>query len=203
MPRQIILASGSPRRKELLEKMGVTFTAIPSDFDEYLDFNRPAAEVAIELGLGKARTVAEKHPEALVIGGDTIVTINGKQLAKPHDIEEARATLKDHADGQALVSSSVVLICKELNLELTGCDEVNVQFKPYDEAVNELYLASGDWADKAGGWGIQSGAAPLVAWMKGRYDTTLGMPTHILAKWLQEQGIDAHSVELTPPVPQK
>jgi septum formation protein len=83
--RQIILASTSPRRKELLEEMGLDFTVVPSDFEEYLDDSRPVEDIAMELGAGKARAVAEKYPEAIVIGSDTIVTIGEVQLGKAAD----------------------------------------------------------------------------------------------------------------------
>ncbi|HSX34677.1 MAG TPA: Maf family protein, partial [Candidatus Saccharimonadales bacterium] len=180
MQRHIILASGSPRRKELLAQMGVEFTVVPSDFDEYLDHDRPAAEVAKELGLGKARAVAEKYPDALVIGGDTIVTLGGVQLAKTEDIAQARQWLKDHADQDVLVTSSVVLMCKATGLARAEADETIVHFKPYNESVNEAYLQTNDWTDKAGAWSIQSGAAPLIAYIKGNYDTIVGLPSHLL-----------------------
>jgi septum formation protein len=203
MARQVILASGSPRRVALLKQMGVHFTATPSDFDEHLDDTRPTAEVAIELGLGKANAVAAKYPEALVIGGDTIVMLDGKQLGKPENTAEARATLKAHDNKLVTVTSSAVLVCKELGLELAETDESSVQFKPYNEAVNETYLASGDWADKAGGWGTQSGAGPLISHLSGRYDTILGMPTNLVAKMLKAQGIEARELALEPPLPLK
>lgn len=195
--RQIILASSSPRRKDLLQQMGVEFRIVPSNFDEYLDHNRPAADVAKELGLGKARVVAEKYPDALVIGGDTIVTVGDKQLGKPKDEAEARATLRAHAGQQALVTSSVVLVCKALGLETANVDKATVRFKPYNKTAHETYLASGDWRDKAGGWGIQSGAAPMIASVHGDYDTILGMPTKLLADMLQARGVQAYRV--TPP----
>lgn len=199
MSRAVILASGSARRKDLLTQMGVTFQAVTSDFDEYLDHDRPATEVAKELGLSKARAVAEKYPDALVIGGDTIVTLDGKQLGKAGDLAEARAMLRAHAGKTVTVTSSAVLVCKELGLEIAEADETIVQFKPYNEAATEKYLASGDWADKAGAWGIQSGAAPLIAGVAGRYDTILGLPTHLVAKLLQEQGIEASALHLDMP----
>lgn len=201
--RHVILASGSPRRKDLLTQMGVAFTVIQSNFTEYLDHTRPPAEVAKELALGKARAVAAQYPEALVIGSDTIVTIGGVQLDKPKDMVTARAWLRDHAGKEALVTSSVALICKELGFEMVQADEATVQFKSYDMPAHEAYLQTGDWADKAGGWGIQSGAAPLIAHIRGRYDTILGMPTHVLASALRQHGITATVPELTAPVPQK
>jgi septum formation protein len=206
MKRQVILASGSPRRAALLKQMGVQFTVVPSDFDEQLDHARPTAEVAMELALGKANAVAEKYPAALVIGGDTIVTLDGRQLGKPKDIAEARATLRAHDNKLVTVTSSVVLVCRELGLELAEVDEGGVQFKAYDEAENEKYLATGDWADKAGGWGIQSGAGPLISFISGRYDTVLGMPTNLAAKLLKAQGIEARELAFESPLsvkPQK
>jgi septum formation protein len=201
--RQIILASGSPRRKELMTKMGLEFTVVPSNFEEVLNPDKPTADVAVELALGKARTVAEQHPDALVIGSDTIVTTKGVQLGKPKDLDEARKWLHDHAGQDALITTSVVLVCKELNLEKTHWDDSLVHFKPLDEAAIEAYLATGDWADKAGGWGMQSGAAPLVEFMEGRYDTVLGLPTHLVAGLLYSQGIRVQPLDLQPPVPQK
>lgn len=183
--------------------MGVDFLVIPSDFDEYLDHGRPAKEVAIELGVGKAKDISQKHPQALVIGSDTIVTLNGEQLGKPKDINQARQWLRDHAGLDIVVTTSVVLLCEESGLHEAAADETIVHFKPYSNSDNEAYLATNDWADKAGGWGIQSGAAPLIEYISGRYDTILGLPTHILAKMLQAQGIQASELILDPPVPQK
>jgi septum formation protein len=203
MNRQIILASGSPRRKDLLTQMGVQFIVVPNNYGEVLSPDRPTMDVAKELGLGKARAVAEQYPEALVIGGDTIVTMGGRQLGKPKDIHEARQWLQEHAGQNVSVVSSVALACKAQGLEIAQVDESVVHFKPYNEAAHEAYLASGDWIDKAGGWGIQSGAAPLVEYIEGRYDTILGLPTHLLTGLLLAQGIQTHWLDLSPPVTQK
>lgn len=201
MTRQVILASRSPRRKEILTQMGVQFTAVTSDFDEYLDHGRTPAEVAKELGLGKARVVAEKYPEALVIGSDTIVTINGVQLGKAENIEEARQWLKDQSGHDVLVTTSVVLVCKALGLQEVRADECTVHFKPYNQAAHEAYLQTHNWADKAGAWGIQSGAAPLIEYIQGDYDTILGLSSRVLAELLKAQGVQARVLHLESPVP--
>jgi septum formation protein len=201
--QDIILASGSPRRRDLLSQMGLSFKTIPSDFNEYLDDNRPVDEIAKELALGKARAVAERHPDALVIGSDTIVTLNGRQLGKPADEAEARQLLREHDDQTVTVTTSVVLVCKATDLELAEADTSHVAFKPYDEAATEAYLATGDWHDKAGAWGIQSGAAPLIDHIKGEYDTIIGLPTKILARMLASQGVEANALELEPPIPSR
>lgn len=199
MGRVVILASGSPRRRELLEAMGVKFRVIPSDFDEYIDHSVSAKELSIALGLGKARAVAEKYPDAFVIGSDTIVTLKEKHLGKAKDEAEARAVLHDHHNETALVTTSIVVVCKSLSVEEVAADEAKVFFKPKDEAAIERYLATGDWKDKAASWGIQSGAAPLMRGIAGEYDTILGLPTKILAKMLLKHGIEAHPAKLSLP----
>lgn len=176
--------------------MGVSFSIIPSDFNEQLDHSRSPIEVAEELGLGKTKAVAGSHPEAIVIGGDTIVTIDGKQLGKPLDESDARATLQAQAGKQVTITSSIAVVCKALDVEIVTADEAFATFKPYDRSIHETYLATGDWADKAGSWGIQSGGSPLVDYIQGEYDTILGLPTKLLAKLLQDQNIQAHSVTL-------
>src|SRR4051794_8545283 len=92
---RIILASQSPRRRELLAGMGVEFDVIPSKFDEKLDDGRPADEVAVELAYGKAEDVARDHPDCIVIGSDTIVTIDGKQLGKPLGAADAKRMIRN------------------------------------------------------------------------------------------------------------
>jgi septum formation protein len=183
--------------------MGVVFTVVPSEFEEYLDHARTPSEVAIELGMGKTQWVAEKYPEAIIIGGDTIVTVDGEQLAKAADIEEARSMLRKQAGKKVLITSSIVVLCKATGQVLKDAAETEVIFKPYDDQAVEAYLQTYDWEDKAGGFGVQSGAAPLLSHMVGHYDTVVGLPTHILQKQLAQLGITSKVVELPPPIPQE
>lgn len=200
--REIILASQSPRRKELLAGMGISFETIPSDFDEKLDDSRTAEEVASELALGKANAVAEQHPEAVVIGSDTIVTVNGKQLEKPHDAAEAYDMLRLLAGNVNEVSTGVAVVCKAGGIELVGADTTKVYFRPYDADAVARYVETGDPLDKAGAYGIQSGAAPLVDRIEGHYDTVIGLPTTLVASLLAQIGIKTTPVELESPVAQ-
>lgn len=184
--------------------MGVAYEAVVSNFDEHLDDQRSPQEVAIELALGKAREVARRHPDAYVIGSDTIVTVNGKQLEKPKDKAEARAMLRRLSEaGDHEVTTSVVVINKAQGIELAGSDTTVVHFKPYDEAVVTAYVATDDPLDKAGAYGIQSGAAPLISHIKGEYDTIVGFPTKLAARLLGELGIEAHPVHVEAPVKQE
>ncbi len=170
------MASTSPRRKELLEAMGVSFTVVPSDFDEYLDDSRPVEEIAMELGLGKARAVAEKYPEAIVIGGDTIVTVGDTQLGKATDIDDARRMWRLITSAPNKVTSSLAVICKAEKYEQVTYDNAWVYLRPYAETAVEAYLATGDYVDKAGAYAIQH-IGDLLDHVEGPEDTILGLPT--------------------------
>ncbi len=183
----IILASQSPRRRDLLVSMGLQFEVVPSNFEEQLDSTRDPIEVAKELGLGKAQEVAERFPEALVIASDTIVTLDGEQFGKPADEAEARAILTKLAGRAHLVTSSLTLVCKAQNIAIVDADNTKVVFKPFDAAAVDAYIATGDWKDKAA-YGF-SVAAPLIDHIEGAYDTILGLPTALLARHLRELGV--------------
>lgn len=193
--RKIILASQSPRRRELLTAMGVEFTAVPSHFDEQLDDSRSPREVSIELGLGKAEDVAQLYPDAIVIGSDTIVTIDGKQLAKPEDVVDAKRMLKSLAGREHDVTTSMVVLCKADGICMTDAVSSRVFFKPYDEQLVDQYVATGDPLDKAGAYGIQSGAAPLIDHIEGRVDTIMGFPTQKLSEMLAKLGIQSTPID--------
>jgi septum formation protein len=201
--RKIILASQSPRRRELLAGMGLQFEIIPSNFDEHLDDSRSPEVVAIELAIGKASDVAEKFPDCLVIGSDTIVTINGNQLEKPHDKVEATQMLKRLSGTYNEVTTSLAVMRKADNVILTSADTTRVYFKPYNAEAVATYVESGDPLDKAGAYGIQSGAAVLIDHIEGYYDTVVGLPTHKLVSLLTQLRIVAEPVELESPVPRK
>ncbi len=202
MTRRIILASSSPRRIELLGMMGVTFEAMPSDFNEYLDESRPAEEVAIELALGKARTVAEHYPEAIVIGSDTIVSLGDRQYGKPGDETEARLMLYEQVGHTTTVITSLAVLWQELGIILVDAPQAKVAFKRRNDKAIAAYLATGDWHDKAAAWGIQSGAAPLIDHIEGEYSTIIGLPVTRLATILHQLGVPTQPVVLHCPVRQ-
>ncbi|HKR81456.1 MAG TPA: Maf family protein [Candidatus Saccharimonadales bacterium] len=199
--KRIILASQSPRRKELLTAMDVPFDVVPSRFDEQLDDSRTPEDVAKELGLGKALAVAEQYPDAIVVGSDTIVSLGGKQLEKPVDAEEARATLHMLSGRMNVVTTSVAVVCKNQGVELVGAVSTKVFFKPADANAIDYYVDTGDPLDKAGSYGIQSGAHVLVDHIEGDYDAVIGLPTKLLAEYLTILDVQAKPVELTAPVP--
>ncbi|MCA9327671.1 septum formation protein Maf [Candidatus Saccharibacteria bacterium] len=183
--RRIVLASQSPRRKQLLENMGVTFVVAPSEFEEYLDDTRSPEEVSIELGLGKARTVAERYPDAIVIGSDTIVTVHGHQLAKAESDEQACEMWRLLAGTENTVTTSIVMVCKDSGAEFTSAETSTVYMKPYDAEAIEAYLQTGDYKDKAGAYSLQ-GASHLIDRYEGDPEAILGFPTSIVAEMLDE-----------------
>lgn len=179
--------------------MGVEFTAVPSEFEEYLDGAKTPEELAEELGLGKAQAVAEQYPDAIVIGSDQMVAIGDRQLAKPKDMDDARVMLKLAAEAPSKIVTSLAIVCKAEGIQSVTSETMYVYFKPFDETAVNAYLQTGDYADKAGGYGIQSGAAPLIDHIKGNLDVVIGLPTHTLAPILQRLGVEAHPAEIVPP----
>lgn len=180
--------------------MGVAFDTIPSSYNEHLDDSRSPEVVAMELGLGKALDVARQHPDAIVIGSDSIVSLGSRQLGKAASEAEARQMLHDVTLVPNKVTCSIAVVCIADKIEEVTSENAWVYFKPYDEVLAAAYLASGDWRDKAGAYGIQSGAAPMIDRVTGNFDTVIGLSTHTLAPILVRRGIQAKPVDIDSPV---
>lgn len=189
---RLILASGSPRRRELLARLGVEFSVLPSDADEQLDDKREPEVVAVELARMKALSVANRFPDAVVVGSDTIVTVNGRQLGKPVDRTDARRMWRLVTAAPNKITTSVAVFCLSRHYEFTAFDNAFVMFKPYDEAAVEAYLATGDYTDKAGAWSIQQ-ARHLMADLQGDEETIVGLPLRLLIQPLEANGFKVTS----------
>ena len=198
---KIILASGSPRRKELLALTGLNFDIVPSNFNEYLDHDRPVTEIVKELAMGKANDIAVKYPDAIVIGGDTLVTANGRQLGKPKNEKEAELMLADQCGKEVAIATGLAVVCKANNFNKCLAVTTRIKFKPYSARLVKEYLDTGDWKDKAGAWGVQSGAASLMESIDGSYEGLIGLPTKELLDILRELGIEGKAANLSPPIP--
>lgn len=172
--------------------MGVIFETIPSKYEEKLDDARDPEDVAKELALGKAMDVAKDNPDAYVIGSDTIVTIDGRQLEKPLSPEHAHEMLKDLAGRVNYVTTGIAVVCVNENVRLVDAATTAVHFKPYDHAVVNEYVATGDPMDKAGAYGIQHVVgSKLIDFIEGDYDAVIGLPSRKLAAMLRDIGIEA------------
>ena len=191
MKRRVILASQSPRRVKLLrDEVGLAdFEVIPSDFDEYIDDDRSVQEIVKELALGKARAVAEKYSDAWVIGADSLVSFEGKQIGKPASPADALSTLQKLAGNVHQVSTGVALICKDLGIERVEVETVDVHFGPQTLERLEEYVATGDPMDKAGSYGMQSKGGFLVDRVDGDETTVIGLPVELTRRMLRDADV--------------
>lgn len=195
---RIILASTSPRRNFLLKQMGVEFEAVPSDFEEYFDPDLTGEELVSEMALGKARAVALKNPDAVVIGSDSIVMLEGQQLGKPKNTEEAVERLRAYGHKAHQTISGAAVVCLNRNYERVGADVTNIRFKPMSDEHIKAYVATGDPLDKAGAYAFQHPMVlPFVDSIDGNLDNQVGFPTTLIAGFLRELGYDVKPLELT------
>lgn len=194
---RIILASQSPRRKYLLEQMGLKFEQIPSSFEEYFDDTRPVEEVVKELGLGKALDVAKNNPDAVVIGSDLIVVIDGKQIGKPETVEEAKQMLRNISNRTHQLICSVAVVCLDKKHQRVEVETAEVTFGDIPESIIDEYVATGSTYDKASGYAIQHPLMkPLVTKIEGRLDTIVGLPTNLVSEMLKDFGLDTKPFEI-------
>lgn len=187
---RIILASASPRRKELLTRMGLTeFSVITSDADETLQEGLSPAQQVEMLSLRKAQSVASLvQDDALVIAADTVVTLNGAILGKPSDEKDAFSMLSALSGARHQVYTGVTVIQQDKTL--TRHEMTSVDFRPLSPEEIMQYIATGECMDKAGAYGIQGFGALLVEGIVGDYYNVMGLPVVCLARMLSEFGID-------------
>ena len=186
---RLILASASPRRKELMTMAGLAFDVIVSDCEENIAYDGPE-DMVKKLSLLKAKDVAEKiqktdHTPHLVIGADTIVYFQGQILGKPKDTDEAFRMLKAMAGKTHTVYTGVSVIDTATAHTETFYEETKVEF--YDVTDEEItaYIATGDPLDKAGSYGVQGRGCFLVKRIEGDYFTVVGLPIARLIRVLQ------------------
>lgn len=174
----LVLASASPRRKELIEHLHREVVIEVSDIEEVITKTEPS-EVVCELAVQKAECVAKRvQGNATVIGADTVVACDGKILGKPQDREDAIRMLTMLSGRKHSVYTGVAL-CRHVNGTLVTdsfYEETKVEFYPMSQQEIESYVDSGDPMDKAGAYGIQSGAAIFVKAIEGDYNTVVGLP---------------------------
>jgi septum formation protein len=171
---EIILASKSPRRKQLLALCGVDFKVREANVNEILDESLSKVEAIEQLALHKAQTISKHHPDALVIGADTIVLVDDEVLGKPTDIEDAKAMLWKLSGRTHQVITGVCMMDSEKIRTFSSV--VEVDFCVLDEKEIEDYANSGEPMDKAGAYGIQGGAAPFILSIRGDYYAVMGLP---------------------------
>ena len=187
MSAPIVLASGSPRRRELLAALGVTFEVDPADIDETTDEQDPV-RVAEDLALIKARTVASRRPDAVVIGSDTVVALDGRLLGKPADAAEARAMLRSLRGRPHEVVTGVAVIAN--GTEHLAHSSTAVTMRDYRDEEIEAFIATGSPFDKAGGYASQDSVFAPTASIEGCACDVVGLPLWTLRGLLREAGVE-------------
>jgi len=190
--KKIVLASSSPRRKELLEQVGVVFEVMTSDKDEVISKSEPE-EIVKELALEKANYVAGMLQEsAVVIGADTLVAIGSKILGKPRDKKEAYRMLRSLQGKTHQVYTGVAILIKEenkLGTYTTFAEMTSVSMYTMTEDEIEYYVSTGEPMDKAGAYGIQGKSAVYVKEIHGDYNNVVGLPVARLYQEMRKLGI--------------
>ena len=186
---KIILASQSPRRRELLERMGITdFEVIPARGEEVIRPGISPDRLVEELSRNKCAEVAAGRPEDLVIAADTVVAVDGRVLGKPRDEEDAARMLTALSGRLHTVYTGVTVALR--GETATEHEVTSVRFRPLTQADIIRYIATGEPMDKAGAYGVQGCGCVLVESISGDYYNVMGLPVCRLAKMLARFGVD-------------
>lgn len=192
--KRLILASKSPRRKELLALCGFDFNTVPADIDEekitgsiLRDINNENrfGELVMELSFQKAKHVFKENGDAIVIGSDTVVICDGKVFGKPKSKDDAKKMLTDLSGAEHIVYTGVAILSN--GLKDVFYDATVVKFHEYNDYMKNLideYIASGDPFDKAGSYGIQGAGSLLIESIKGDFYSVMGLPVSRVSRAL-------------------
>ena len=184
----VVLASSSPRRRELLALIGIAHTVLPADIDETPlagELPRPHAE---RLAREKAAVVAEREPNAVVIAADTIVVVDGEILGKPASDEEATAMLR-RLSGRRHTVLTAVAVARD-GAVVSDVESVDVTFRPLSDDDIREYIATREPMDKAGAYGIQGYGATIVSRIDGDYFAVMGLALGLMVRLMGRVGVD-------------
>ena len=188
----LILASGSPRRRELLDLMGLTYTVETPDVDE--SFSGRPSETVMEISRRKAAAVAARHSDSIIIAADTLVFADGA-LGKPHTPDRAKEMLRSLAGNWHHVYTGITVINTRSGRVLRNVDKTRVHLVPMTEQEIDAYVATGEPLDKAGAYGIQGMGGMFVDRIDGSYSNVVGLPMSMLRIMLaQVGGVDERGV---------
>ncbi|MGH7625510.1 MAG: Maf family protein [Gemmatimonadaceae bacterium] len=184
---RVILASQSPRRRQLLTMIGIEHTVVPADIDETYPTGEPPAAHAERLAREKAGTIALRCPDSVVIGADTIVVIDSRVLGKPRDVADAERMLGELSGRTHVVHTGVAV--SHGGRVVSGVASVAVTFRALTSADITAYVATGEPMDKAGAYGIQGYGATIVDRIDGDYFAVMGLALNQLVHLLARVGI--------------
>lgn len=186
---RIVLASQSPRRRELLQRMGISqFEVIPATGEEIIEPALSPAQLVEKLSQNKANEVAQSAPDALIIAADTVVSVDGKVLGKPADPAQAVEMLTSLSGRSHHVYTGFTV--RMGDKEITAHEDTAVTFRTLSQEEIAAYVASGEPMDKAGSYGIQGLGCVLVSGIQGDYYNVMGLPVCALFQVLEQFGVN-------------
>jgi septum formation protein len=187
MSVKVVLASGSPRRRQLLELIGIEHEVSPSNIDETIRPRETPRRHAERLAREKASAVASREPQRITVAADTIVVVNRKVLGKPRDEDDARRMLS-MLSGREHTVITAVAVARGRKLR-SAVEEVRVKFRRLRDDEIDAYIATGEPMDKAGAYGIQGFGATIVECVNGDYFAVMGLPLARLVTLLRDLGV--------------
>ena len=188
--KKIILASSSPRRKNLLSQIGLEFEVDPSDYQEDLTLKMEPKELAEHLSLGKAKDVAKRHKDSIIIAGDTFCVFEKEILGKPHTPERAKEMLQKLNGKSHSIITGFTIIDTETNKQVSKSIETKVYFRNISEEEIDAYIATGEPLEKAGAYAMQHLGGLFIEKIEGDYFNIIGLPILPLSIELKNFGIN-------------
>ena len=185
-----ILASASPRRRELLQQIDASFEVKVSSVEEVTGGNLAPAELVVENAVRKAKAVAEAFPGDAVLGADTIVFLDGRVYGKPKDGEEAKAMLRALAGREHEVATGIAWV--HAGEVFTDVETTRVFFAPLTEEAIDAYVKTGEPLDKAGAYAIQGRAAQFIESIEGSFSNVVGLPLYAVCRLAGKAGVNLY-----------
>ena len=190
MTKPVVLASSSPRRRELLEKTGLEFIVDAAEINEDHGRRMKSRELAKTISMEKAKAVAARHPHSIIIAADTFGLLGGRMLGKPRDKDEARDMLGRMAGKRHMVVTGFTILDTETGKTVSKAVETKVYLRKLAGEEIEAYVRTGEPLDKAGAYAIQGLGALLVEKIEGDYYNVIGLPLSSLARELKKFGVN-------------
>ena len=186
---RLILASTSPRRKELLALLGYPFDVVPPAFTECLTPGQPADTQAREFAFQKAASCAAREPDATVLGSDTVIALDEEVIGKPRDLRDAEIMLRRLMGRRHVIYTAVALVQRRHAVQDVAVASVCVWMKRWDDAQLTAYIESAEGLGKAGAYSIQGVGGQLVERIEGDFTAAVGLPIQLVATMLNLRGV--------------
>ncbi len=189
MTAKLVLASTSPRRKELLALLQIPFETVAPNYHEWIHAEVPPEAQARNFALEKARSRMGGHPISLVVGSDTLIAVGTSILGKPAERDQARAMLRRLRGRAHRICSAVAVCCFERKIQDVALETVQVWMKPFSDEDLNAYLDTGEWEGKAGAYSIQGEGGNLIERIEGDFTAAVGLPLRLTASLLTKHGL--------------